>query len=81
MFNAQCYKYFNTKVDVSTAIDVTFQHTVLLEYVAQDMHTSLFITIILLEEETISIYSKELYLSYAFLCQSSAQHNKLKVDL
>jgi hypothetical protein len=40
--NPQCYEQFNTKVDVGDAIRVTRQHKVLLEYVAQETHTSAF---------------------------------------
>ena len=45
MSNAQWYERFNTKVHVSTAIGLTRQHTVLLEYVAQELHASPFTTI------------------------------------
>jgi hypothetical protein len=38
--NHQWYERFNTKVDVGDAIGVTHQHNVLLEYVAQETHTS-----------------------------------------
>jgi hypothetical protein len=42
MSNLQWYKKFNTKVDVGTAISVTQQHKVLLEYVAQEDYTLAF---------------------------------------
>jgi hypothetical protein len=42
MSNPQWYKNFNTKVDVGSAIGVTRQHKVLLEYVAQENHTLTF---------------------------------------
>jgi threonine synthase len=38
MSNLQWYEKFNTKVDVGSAISVTQQHKVLLEYVAQENH-------------------------------------------
>jgi hypothetical protein len=38
MTNPQWYERFNTKVDVGEAIGVTWQHKVLLEYVAQEVH-------------------------------------------
>jgi hypothetical protein len=41
--NSQWYERFNTKVDVGDAIGVTRQHKVLLEYVAQETHTSAFV--------------------------------------
>ena len=37
--NPQWYKRFNTKVDIREAIGMTKQHKVLLEYVAQELHT------------------------------------------
>ena len=80
MSNTQCYERFNTKVNVSTAIGVTLQHTVLLEFVAQELHASPFTTITPLELEAACI-NTERYLSYYFLRRNSAQHNKLKVDL
>ena len=42
MSNPQWYEKFNTKVDVGSAIGVTRQHKVLLEYVAQENHTLAF---------------------------------------
>ena len=42
LMNAQWYECFNTKVDVGKAIGVTCQHKVLLEYVAQELHTDSF---------------------------------------
>jgi hypothetical protein len=42
MSNPQWYKKFNTKVDVASAIGITRQHKVLLEYVAQENHTLTF---------------------------------------
>ena len=81
MSNTQCYENFNTKVNVSTEIGIARQHTVFLEYVSQELHASTFTTITPLEQEDIHIYSEEHYLSYTFLRQSIAQHNKLKVDL
>ena len=79
MYNAQWYERFNTKVDVSTTIGVTHQHRVLLEYVAQELHAYPFTTITPLEQEAVRIDVEECYLSYAFLFQSSAQHNELKL--
>jgi hypothetical protein len=38
-FNPQWYEHFNTKVDIGDAIGVTRQHKVLLEYVAQELHS------------------------------------------
>ena len=72
MYNAQWYDLFNTKVDVSTATGITRQHTVILEYVAQDMHVSPFTNITPLEQEVGRINAEERYLSYDFLHQSSA---------
>jgi hypothetical protein len=40
--NPQWYEIFNTKVDVGEAIDVTRQHKVLLDYVAQESYTKSF---------------------------------------
>ena len=66
MSNAQWYEQFNTKVDVSTAIGITRQHTVLLEYLAQELHAYTFTTITLLEQDDVRIDAVERYLSYAF---------------
>ena len=75
MYNAQWYVRFNTNVNVSNAIGVTRQRKVLLEYVAQELHASLFTTITPLEQEAVCINSEKRYLSYTFLRQSIAQHN------
>jgi hypothetical protein len=42
MSNPKWYKKFNTKVDVGSAIRITRQYKVLLEYVAQENHTLVF---------------------------------------
>jgi hypothetical protein len=42
MSNPQWYEKFNTKADVGSAIGVTRQHKVLLEYAAQENHTLTF---------------------------------------
>jgi hypothetical protein len=42
MSNPHRYEKFNTKVDVASAISITWQHKVLLEYVAQENHTLTF---------------------------------------
>jgi hypothetical protein len=42
MSNPQWFEKFKTKVDVGSAISVTQQHKVLLEYVAQENHTLAF---------------------------------------
>ena len=81
MSNAKWYNQFNTKVNVSTEIGIARQHTVLLEYLSQELHASPFTTITPLEQEDINIYAEEHYLSYTFLRQSIGQHNELKVDL
>lgn len=39
MTNPQWYERFNTRYDIGAAIGVTRQHKVLLEYVAQELHT------------------------------------------
>jgi hypothetical protein len=46
MSNPQWYEKFNTKVDDGSAIGVTRQHKVLLEYVAQENHTLKFRSIV-----------------------------------
>ena len=51
--NPQWYERFNTKVEVREVIGVTQQHEVLLEYVAQELHTKNFST--LTEAEQISV--------------------------
>ena len=40
--NLQWYEIFNTEVYVREAIVVTWQHNVLLEYVAQELYTKTF---------------------------------------
>jgi hypothetical protein len=48
--NPQWYERLNTKVDVGDAIGVTHQHKVLLEYVAQETHTSAFTDLGIVEQ-------------------------------
>jgi hypothetical protein len=81
MSNLQWYKKFNTKVDVGLAIGITRQHKILLEYVAQENHTLTFAALSAEQKQVVREDSEERYISYAFLCQSGAQHGNLKVDL
>jgi hypothetical protein len=68
-------------VDVGDAIGVTRKHNVLLEYVAQETHTSAFADLGVVEQRVVQDDAEERYVSYAFLLQSGNQHGKLKVDL
>jgi hypothetical protein len=79
--NPQWYKQFNTKVDDGDAIGVTRQHKVLLEYVAQETHTSAFADLGAAEQPVVQTDAEERYISYTFLRQSGNQHCNLKVDL
>ena len=58
MSNEQSNGQFNTNVDFSTAIGVTRQHTVLLEYLVQELHAYPFTTITPLEQEAVRIDAK-----------------------
>jgi hypothetical protein len=79
--NPQWYERFNTKVDVGDAIGVTRQHKVLLEYVAQEMHTQAFAALGAAEQLAVREDAEERYILYAFLRQSGVQHGNLKIDL
>ena len=79
--NAQWYERFNTKIDVGEAIGVTRIHKVLLEYVAQDLHSQDFTSLGAAEQSAVRVDAEERYISYAFLRQSGNQHGNLKVDL
>jgi hypothetical protein len=81
MSNPQWYKKFNTKVGVGSAICVTQQQKVLLEYVAQENHTLTFAALSSEQKQAVREDAEECYISYAFLHQSGAQHGNLKVDL
>jgi hypothetical protein len=79
--NPQWYERFNTKRDVGDAIGLTRQHKVLLEYVAQETHTSAFADLGTAEQRVVRDDAEERYVSYAFLRQSGNQHGNLKVYL
>ena len=79
--NPQWYERFNTRVDVATAISVTRQHKVLLEYVAQQVHSQAYDTLGDADKQTVREDTEERYISYVFLKQSGTQHSNLKVDL
>ena len=61
--NPQWYKRFNIKVDVGEAIHVNRKHKVLLEYVAQELHTQTFSALTDSEQLFLCEYAKERYLS------------------
>jgi hypothetical protein len=79
--NLQWYERFNTKVDVGDDIGATRQHKVILEYVAQETHTSAFADLGAADQRVARDDAEERYISYAFLRQSGNQHGNLKVDL
>jgi hypothetical protein len=79
--NPQWYERFNTKVDVSGAIGVTWQNNVLLEYVAQELYTRAFADPGAVEQQLVRDDAEERYISYAFLCPSGKHHVNLKLDL
>jgi hypothetical protein len=79
--NPQWYERFNNKVDVGDAIGVTLKHKVLLEYFAQETHTSAFADLGATEQRVVRDNAEERYVSYAFLRKSGNQHGNLKVDL
>jgi hypothetical protein len=79
--NPQWYECFNTKVDVGDTIGGTHHHTVLLEYVAQELYNQAFGDLAAAEQLLVRDDAEELYVSYAFLRQSDTQHGNLKVDL
>jgi Flp pilus assembly protein TadG len=68
-------------VDIGDYIGVTRQHDVLLEYVAQETHTSAFVDLGAAEKRVVRDDAEERHVSYAFLRQSGNQHGNLKVDL
>ena len=65
----QWYKRFNTRVDVGEIIGMNRQHKVLLEYVAQELHTQTFSALTKAEQLVIREDAEERYLSYALLRQ------------
>ena len=79
--NPQWYERFNTKIDVGTAIGVTRQHKVLLEYVSQEENKKAFDTLTIEEQQAVKVDAEERYMSYVFLRQSGKQHGNLKVNL
>ena len=81
MSNAQCYKRFNTKVDVSNAIGVTRQHQVLLEYVAQEVYIDAFDNLHDANKAIVRDDAEERYISYVFLRKSGKQYTNLKTAL
>jgi hypothetical protein len=79
--NPNLHERFNTKVDVGEAIGVTRQHKVLLEYVAQELHTQDFADLGDVEHHVVRDDTKERYVSYNLLQQSGTQNGNLKVNL
>jgi hypothetical protein len=63
----QWYEKFNTKVDVGSAIGVTQQHKVCLEYVAQENHMLAFTALSAEQKQAVHEDSEERYISYTFL--------------
>ena len=68
-------------MDVGQAIGVTRQHKALLDYVAQDVHSTAFDVLTEAQKLTVRADAEERYISYAFLRQSATQHVNLKVNL
>jgi hypothetical protein len=81
MSNPQYYEKFNTKVHVSALIGVTRQHKVLLDFVAQELHSNNFDSLAAPDQLLVRADAEERYLSYVLLRQSGPQHSVLKTDL
>jgi hypothetical protein len=62
MSNPQWYKTFNTKVDVGSAIGVTWQHKVLLECMAQENHTLAFTALSAEQKKAVHVDAEERYI-------------------
>jgi hypothetical protein len=73
MSNPQQYVKFNTKVDVGSAISITRQHKVLLEYMAQENHRLAFTALSAKQKQVVCKDAEESYISYAFLHPRGAQ--------
>jgi hypothetical protein len=67
MSNLQWYEKFNTKVDVGSAIGITQQHKVLLDYVAQESNTLAFTALSAEQKQAVREDAEERYISYTFL--------------
>jgi hypothetical protein len=63
MSSPQWYEKFNTKVDVGSAIGITWQHKVLLEYVAQENHTLAFAALSAEQKQVVCKDAEECYIS------------------
>lgn len=81
MSNPQWYERFSIKIDVGSAIGITRQHKVLLEFVTREKHTDSFDNLSDVQQEEVREDAEERYLSYMFLRQSGPQHGNLKVNL
>ena len=60
---------------------MTRQHKIILEYVAQELHTEIFSTFTEAEQLVVREDAEYRYLSYTFLRQSGIQHGNIKVEL
>ena len=67
MTNTVWYEKFNTRVDVGEAIGITRQHKILLDYVAQELHTQDFAALGEAEQAAVRVDAKERYQAYVFL--------------
>ena len=81
MTNDQWYERFNTKVDVGTSIGVTRQHSVLLEWTAQSIHSASYQDTTNGQKIEIQVDAEERYLAYIFLKQSAKKSKKLRMNL
>ncbi len=81
--NQQYYERFNTKVDVATAVGVTREHQVLLQYETEEVYgkEERFDSLTEGEQDKIRAAAVERYLTYVFLRQSNKLNDYMKTLL
>ena len=72
---------FNTKVDIGDTLGVNRDHSMALEHVAQELNGRKFERLTTDQQEAVRLDTRERYLAYIFLRQSSPDHDTMKHEL
>jgi hypothetical protein len=79
--NNKWYDWFNTKVEVTESVCVSFDFEKIWEYCALEAHKAAYTSLKPDEQEAVRVSAWERFLSYALMETSNSKHDKIKNDL
>jgi hypothetical protein len=79
--NNEWYDWFNTKVEVTKSVGVSFDFEKIWEYCALEVRKAAYTLLQPDEQEAVRVSARERFLLYALIKTSYSKHDKIKDDL